>query len=134
MDNRKIGALVVLALLALGSAWLLPRASGEGQEVRPQRSLVERVKVLEEQVADLLTRVEALEEGTCRCDVMYLAPLSDFPDNPSEGDLCVVGESDSQHIYCYLNGDWLQLDLPSTPPITPPITPPGGPGTGPPQE
>ncbi|MBA7690118.1 hypothetical protein ES703_98642 [subsurface metagenome] len=76
-------------------------------------------------MADLIARVEALEGGsrTCTCDVMHLEPLSDFPDNPSEGDLCVVGESDSQHIYCYLNGDWLQLDLPSPPSPVPPVPP-----------
>jgi hypothetical protein len=43
-------------------------------------------------------------------DVMRLEPRADFPSDPSDGDLCVVGGSGSRHIYCYLNGSWQQLD------------------------
>jgi hypothetical protein len=44
-------------------------------------------------------------------DVMRIEPRSDFPSDPSDGDVCVVGESGDRHIYCYLNGDWIQLDM-----------------------
>lgn len=124
MKNRKTEVLVMLALLVLVGTWLLPSVGGEAQEFGPHMSLVKRVEALEQQVADLIARVEVLEQGCCIKDVIHLEPRNDFPDNPSDGDLCVVGESGSRHIYCYLNGDWLQLDLPSNPPITPPITPP----------
>jgi hypothetical protein len=43
-------------------------------------------------------------------DVMRLEPRSDYPSNPSDGDLCVVGAGGARHIYCYLNGGWRQLD------------------------
>jgi hypothetical protein len=43
-------------------------------------------------------------------DVIRLAPRSAFPASASDGDLCVKGDSGSRHIYCYLNGDWRQLD------------------------
>jgi len=43
-------------------------------------------------------------------DVIRLEPRSDFPGDGSNGDLCVVGDSNDRHIYCYLNGDWKQLD------------------------
>jgi hypothetical protein len=43
-------------------------------------------------------------------DVMRLEPRADFPADPGDGDLCVVGSSGSRHIYCYLNGGWQQLD------------------------
>ena len=44
--------------------------------------------------------------------VINLEPRSLFPTNPSEGDLCVVGAKGDRHIYCYLNDDWKQLDIP----------------------
>ena len=44
--------------------------------------------------------------------VINLEPRCLFPINPSEGDLCVVGAQGDRHIYCYLNGDWKQLDIP----------------------
>ena len=114
MKSRKTKALVVLVLLALGSTLLLPSVSVKGN---PQKGFPQRVEALEQQVADLIARVEVLEgvSGTCTCDVMHLEPFSDFPDNPSEGDLCVVGEGESQHIYCYLDGDWRPLNAPHTP-------------------
>lgn len=43
-------------------------------------------------------------------DVMRLEPRVDFPYGPGEGDLCVVGGVAGNHIYCYLNGSWQQLD------------------------
>ncbi len=42
--------------------------------------------------------------------VMRLEPTYTFPKDPSDGDLCVTGNVGSRHIYCYLNGDWRQLD------------------------
>jgi len=73
-------------------------------------SLVRRVEALEQQVAELMARVEVLEKSCCINDIIHLEPLSDFPNNPSDGDLCVVGESGSRHLYCYLNSDWRRLD------------------------
>ena len=43
-------------------------------------------------------------------DVARLEPRSTFPSSPNDGDLCVVGSSGNRHIYCYLNGSWIQLD------------------------
>jgi len=43
-------------------------------------------------------------------DVLRLEPVADFPSSPSDGDICVKGASGSRHIYCYLNGSWVQLD------------------------
>ncbi len=43
-------------------------------------------------------------------DVLRLEPRADFPASPSDGDICVMGDSGSRHIYCYLNGSWMQLD------------------------
>ena len=42
--------------------------------------------------------------------VINLEPRSLFPCNPSEGDLCIVGAQGNHHIFCYLNGNWIQLD------------------------
>ena len=44
--------------------------------------------------------------------VIDLEPRSLFPNNPSEGDLCVVGAQGERHIYCYLNVNWVPLDIP----------------------
>ena len=41
-------------------------------------------------------------------DVLHLAPRSSAPSSPSEGDIYV--NSTNHHIYCYLNGSWVQLD------------------------
>jgi hypothetical protein len=44
-------------------------------------------------------------------DVMRLQPRASFPANPGEGDICVVYSIIAgNHIYCYLNGGWCQLD------------------------
>lgn len=43
-------------------------------------------------------------------DVIRLSPRSEFPSNPQDGYVCVVGSSGFRHIYCYLNGGWRQLD------------------------
>jgi hypothetical protein len=40
-------------------------------------------------------------------DVLILPPRSTYPSSPVEGELCV---RDDHHIYCYLNGSWVQLD------------------------
>jgi len=44
--------------------------------------------------------------------IINLEPREAFPANPTEGDLCVVGAGDNRHIYCRLNGKWVQLDTP----------------------
>jgi hypothetical protein len=111
MKSTRTLALAVAILLALCGVWSLPSVSGQGQE----NSLVQRVAVLEAQVADLTERVEALEQGQAppgtSFDVLHLNPLAEFPENPSEGDICVVlDECDGEYFnffYQYLNGDWL---------------------------
>jgi len=45
--------------------------------------------------------------------VINLEPRNLFPSNPSEGDLCIVGSQGARHIYCYLNGNWVPLDIPA---------------------
>ena len=40
-------------------------------------------------------------------DVLNLTPMSDAPSSPGNGDLYVDTDN---HIYCYLNGVWKQLD------------------------
>ena len=40
-------------------------------------------------------------------DVLNLTPMSDAPSSPGNGDLYVDTDN---HIYCYLNGAWKQLD------------------------
>jgi len=113
MNNLKTRAFIVLVFLALGSAWLLPGVAGQGIEM----SLVQRVAVLEELVLALSERVEALENGQGSkgnaFDVIHLNPQSNFPSDPSDGDLCVVGNSGDRHLYCYLNGDWRRSDSPT---------------------
>jgi hypothetical protein len=41
-------------------------------------------------------------------DVLQLAPRSSVPINPTEGTIYV--NSTSHHIFCFLNGNWKQLD------------------------
>ena len=113
MNSRKIGLIVVLALLVLGGSRLLPSSAQEDRE----NSLLLRVEVLEEQVAGLLARVETLEEGGAgdccdTFDVIHLTPLDDFPSEPSEGDLCVVFIEDCahNHLYCYMRDGWVRVD------------------------
>ena len=43
-------------------------------------------------------------------DILNLKPITNFPSSSSDGDLCVQGTSGNYHMYCYLNGDWRQLD------------------------
>lgn len=122
MNNKKLGAVAVLVLLALGISWLIPNMAGAGRG--RENSLVQRVEELEGLVADLAARVEELEQtgdDCCSCDVLHLTPLADFPPEPSEGDLCVVlSDSGLHHLFSYLDGYWWWLDRPE---ITPPETP-----------
>ncbi|MHC4594332.1 MAG: hypothetical protein ACYS19_05230, partial [Planctomycetota bacterium] len=90
MKSTKTMALIVLGLLAPGSAWLLPSVAGQS----PENSLVKRVETLEALVAELTTRVETLE-GQGSGDVLHLNLLDDFPDNPAEGDICCTKDRDS---------------------------------------
>lgn len=116
MKNRKIGVIVMLVLLALCSVLLYPgiAGSGEGKGESP----VKQVEVLEGIVEDLMDRVEALEEGNgCSCsnsfEVVHFEPLNDFPSDPLEGDVCVVGpiegETGFSYLYVYLDGTWRRL-------------------------
>jgi len=43
-------------------------------------------------------------------NVLHLQPMSRFPTSASNGDLVVVQMNMQYHIYCYLNGEWKQLD------------------------
>lgn len=43
-------------------------------------------------------------------DILHLTPISSFPSSATDGDICVKTTSDINHIYCYLNGEWKQLD------------------------
>jgi len=43
-------------------------------------------------------------------DILHLEPITSFPSSATDGDICVKTTSDINHIYCYLNGDWQQLD------------------------
>ena len=43
-------------------------------------------------------------------DVLRIEPRPDFPPNPDDGDICVMGSYGNFHIFCYLNDDWKQLD------------------------
>ena len=75
MNNKKLTTIVVLVILTFGISYVVPNVAGGG----PENSLVERVRVLEEQVALLTERVEELEagagSGSCSCDVLHLTPL-----------------------------------------------------------
>jgi len=119
MNNRKLGAITVLTLLALGLSGLVPGMAGAGRE----NSLVQRVEELEGLVADLAARVEELEQtgdDCCSCDVLHLTPLADFPADPSEGDLCVVDTSiDGWGLFWYLGDGWHYLTIPPRPPPPP---------------
>jgi len=105
MNKKKLGTIVVLILLTPGISWIIPNVAGAGKE----KSLVERVKVLEEQVALLTARVETLEQGGGACDtfdVVHLTPLATCPSDPIEGDLCVMSVGGSNSLFSYLNGSW----------------------------
>lgn len=120
MRSGSTRVFVVLVLLALGGTLLLPSATALGKKKKKakkrQMRIAQRVEYLQQQVSELKTRVEVLEGGSSTFDVIHLEPLADFPASLSDGDLCVVGESGSRHIYSYLNGDWRQLD-PGAPPL-----------------
>jgi len=125
----KLGTIAVLALLALGLSGLVPGMAGAGRE----NSLVQRVEELEGLVADLAARVEELEAGggtCCSCSVLHLTPLADFPEEPSEGDVCVIvsdsGIEDwwSYDLWSYLDGYWWRLTLDRPEPIPPIPGPP----------
>ena len=109
MKSTKTRALIVLVLLALGSAWLVPGVAGAGKKKDPKKGLARRVEVLEEQVAELMARVEVLEGGSCTHDVIHLEPRDDFPGSPSDVTLCAVEVEDSGRyaLYCYVNGEWM---------------------------
>lgn len=118
MKNRKIGVVVMLVLLALCSVLLYPGIAGSGEGTGKGKSPVKQVEVLEWMVEDLMDRVEALEEGNgCSCsnsfEVVHFEPLNDFPSDPLEGDVCVVGpiegETGFSYLYVYLDGTWWRL-------------------------
>ena len=120
MKSTKTMMFVASVLLVLSGLCLLPSVAGQGRE----RSLEQRVSVLEAQVAELAEIVDGLEDGSCSCAVLNLRPLPQKPSNPSEGDLCVV-ETEYQpgeygnYLYCYILGEWHTLigyDLPNPDP------------------
>ena len=41
-------------------------------------------------------------------DVLSLEPRNTYPDNPKEGDIFV--NANDHNIYCFLNGEWKQLN------------------------
>ena len=124
MKNEKMMAFVMLILLAVGGSWLLPSMGGQGKG--KGNSLVARVEALEQQVAGLTARVEELEQGQGSggnsSDVLRLNTLDDFPENPSEGDLCITKEVEYiepephpragppyyiiRFLWCYFDGEW----------------------------
>jgi len=65
MQSSKTRVIVVLVLLTLGSLWLLPRGL-EAKNDKGGNELAQRVEVLEQQVADLTSRIEVLEVN-CNC-------------------------------------------------------------------
>lgn len=102
MKSTKTMMFVSAVLLVLSGLCLLPSVAGQGRE----RSLEQRVTVLEAQVAELTERIDQIESGSCSCTILNLQPLADFPDGPSDGDLCAVGEGFDMKCYCRLNGGW----------------------------
>jgi hypothetical protein len=131
MRNTKTMAVVVVILLVLCGVWFLPSVAGQGSE----NSMPERVRMLEEIVAELsLTveelnkRVDELEEGSCTCKVLNLQPLPDRPSDPDDGDLCVVdlpptsepGAHYGPTLSVYLNGRWFLMGPMNPDPIVRP--------------
>ena len=107
MKSTKTMAFVVAGLFILSGVCFLPSVSGQG----PENSLVHRVEVLEKLVDELSEKVDELEGGSCSCTTLNLQPLGVFPDDPSEGDLCVVWSEllpseYGNNLFCYLNGQW----------------------------
>ncbi len=43
-------------------------------------------------------------------DILQLTPRNTTPSSPTNGMLIVSGSGADQHIYCYLNNTWKQLD------------------------
>ena len=117
---------VAVLFLTVSGSWLFLNTV-HAKEEKEQAGLVQQVEELTQQVESLTARIEDLEADAAQVNsVIHLEPLADFPPNPSEGDICVVGESGNRNLYCYLNGDWLRLSLPlpPTPPTDPPLPPP----------
>jgi hypothetical protein len=108
MKSTKTMVFVSAGLLVLSRLCLLPSVAGQGRE----RSLEQRVTVLEAEVAELTEKIDQIEGGSCSCTILNLQPLADFPENSSEGDLCIkkeIGEPPFTNIlflWCYLDGDW----------------------------
>ena len=42
--------------------------------------------------------------------VLVLTPTTSAPSSPVNGMIAVYGVGAAQHIYCYINGAWIQLD------------------------
>jgi len=43
-------------------------------------------------------------------NILSLEVVNEFPAGVDDGDLCVKDDAGTNHIYCYLNGGWVQLD------------------------
>src|SRR4030042_4016570 len=110
MKDTKTIAFVAAGLLVLSGLSFLPSVAGQGRE----KSLEQRVTILEAQLAELTEQVDELKGGSCSCTTLNLQPLAELPIDPSEGDLCVVW---SEYLpgefgnipYCYVHSEWHAL-------------------------
>jgi len=97
MKSTKTMVFIAAGPLVLGGLCFLPSVAGQGRE----KSLEQRVTILDAQVAELTARLDELEGGSCSCTKLNLQPQAKFPDSPSEGDLCVVWDEDLPGAACY---------------------------------
>lgn len=71
-------------------------------------------------VADLMARVDELEEGggagSNTFEVIHLEPLATCPSDPSEGDLCLISAYGRNWFCGYLDGKWYRIDNRGGPP------------------
>jgi hypothetical protein len=136
MRSKTTISLVIACLLVLSGVCFLPSVSGQG----PENSLVGRVEALEALVGELIVRVGDLTErvgdleeqgpGTNSFDVLHLNLRSDLPENPDEGDICLMRHVDhtgyeGSILFYFRAGEWRRLVIDPTP------MPPPGPGPGP---
>jgi hypothetical protein len=111
MKQIKMTALVVIILIVFSALQYGPAVKGQGSS----NSLALRVTELEALVESLGTRLAMLEDGQVppgtSFDILHLNPLPKFPDDPIEGDLCVVltewaPDIYAHNLYCYLGETW----------------------------
>ena len=112
MKSTKTMLFVAAVLLVLSGLCLLPSVAGQGRE----RSLEQRVTILEAHVAELTEKIDQIEGGSCSCTVLNLQPFAELPDDAIEGDLCLLSQDieggyHSICLYCYIDGDWRCLEI-----------------------